>query len=426
MSSPKVAERRRVLGWGFVSQLASSATNFGLSWVAARLLGPDGLGVVFLGFSCYLIALEFQRALLTDPLVARSAALAGEERAAATRNGLAMALLMSLAGALLLGLAGLLLPGDIGRGALLFVPWLVPALVQDFWRMVLFRDGRGRAGAANDLIWLAVMAATVPLAFLAASTWAAVACWGAGALAGMVAGFVQAHARPSRLPPAVRWWRSDAWQLGRWLGAESIVYVLGAQALTLMLAVVLDTRSVGGIRAVQAAFAPLSVVGPALGLPGLPALARRVAVSADQARKLAAGLGGLAAACTLIYVAIATLGGGRLLGLVFGDQFQAFASLVWPIGFRELLVAPALGFTLLLKAQGRGRALVGSRAATSAATLLFGVGLAAAGGVLGAAWGIALAGGIGSLTVMALGLRRQAAEPAPDHASRRQEVSTDR
>jgi O-antigen/teichoic acid export membrane protein len=413
VTGPPLVEPRRAFGWGFVSQIASAATNFGLSWLAARMLGPDGLGVVFLGFSCYLIALGFQRALLSDPLVASSAAMASEDRADATRHALALALAWSLAGAVLLGLVGLLVPGDIGRGALLFVPWLVPALVQDFWRMVLFRDGRGRAGAANDLVWLAVMAATAPLAFLAGSAWAAVGSWGAGALAGTIAGFVQTHARPARLAPAVHWWRLHAWRLGRWLGAESIVYVLGAQALTLLLAVVLDTSSVGGIRAVQAAFAPLSVIGPALGLPGFPALARRAAVSTDGARKLAAGLGGVAAACTAVYVAIAALGGGRLLGLVFGDSFRSFASLVWPIGCKELLVAPILGFTLLLKAQGRGGALLGSRALTSAATLLLGVGLAVAGGILGAAWGIALGAGVGSLAVFLLAVRTPAAEPAP-------------
>jgi O-antigen/teichoic acid export membrane protein len=409
----RLRESQRAFGWGFVSQVASATTNFGLSWLAARMLGPAGLGVVFLGFSCYLIALGFQRALLTDPLVASSAAMVGEDRAAATRNALAMVLVWSLAGAALLGIVGLFVPGDIGRGALLFVPWLVPALVQDFWRMVLFRDGRGRAGAANDMVWMVVMAATAPLAFLAGSTLAAVGSWGAGAVAGMITGFLQTHARPARLASAVRWWRSDAWRLGRWLGAESVVYVLGAQTLTLLLAVVLDTRSVGGIRAVQAAFAPLSIIGPSLGLPGFPALTRRVAVSPDGARSLAAGLGGVATACTAVYVATAALGGARLLGFVYGDQFRSFASLVWPIGCKELLVAPTIGFTLLLKAQRRGSALLSSRTLASAATLLFGVGLAAAAGMLGAAWGIALGAGVGSLTVLLLALRTPAVEPVP-------------
>src|SRR5438132_14378480 len=56
------------LGWGLVDQGFSSATNFGLSVLAGRLLGPGGLGTVFIGFAAYLLILEFQHSLLQDPL----------------------------------------------------------------------------------------------------------------------------------------------------------------------------------------------------------------------------------------------------------------------------------------------------------------------------------------------------------------------
>jgi hypothetical protein len=408
-------DRRRAFGAGFVSQAASAATNFGLSLLAARTLGPSGLGVVFIGFSCYLIALGLQRALVTDPLLAGSSALGPEARAAAAGRALTTAIGWATAATVLVALAGLFLPGEVGRGLLLFVPWLLPALVQDLWRMVLFRDGRGPAGAANDLVWLAGMALSVPVVVATGAAWAVVGCWGIGALAATVAGFFQTGARPARPIVATRWWRADAWPLGRWLGAESVVYTLGAQALTFALVLVLDTRAIGGIRAVQSIFAPLSVVGPALGLPGLPALARRAAVPTGGARTLAAGLGAMATMLTVAYVVVTALGRGHLLAAVFGNSFQPFVSLVWPIGAKELLVAPTLGFTLLLKAQRRGGTLLSSRAVASLATLALGSGLAVTAGVVGAAWGIAIGAALGSLTVMTLALRA----PTPEAAGRR-------
>ena len=63
------------MSWGLVDQGFSSATNFGLTVIAGRLVGPKGLGVVYIGFSLYLFVLSFQRALVTDPLVVSSAPL---------------------------------------------------------------------------------------------------------------------------------------------------------------------------------------------------------------------------------------------------------------------------------------------------------------------------------------------------------------
>ena len=62
------------LVWGVADQGLSSATNFGLSFLAGRLLGPSGLGVIFLGFSAYLIAFSFVRALVIEPFVVSTAA----------------------------------------------------------------------------------------------------------------------------------------------------------------------------------------------------------------------------------------------------------------------------------------------------------------------------------------------------------------
>ena len=79
---------RRNLSWGMVDQLFSSATNFGLSLLAGRLLGPSGLGVVLIGYFAYLACLSLLRALVSDPLVALAAPLSTAARGRAVRFGL--------------------------------------------------------------------------------------------------------------------------------------------------------------------------------------------------------------------------------------------------------------------------------------------------------------------------------------------------
>jgi O-antigen/teichoic acid export membrane protein len=405
--------RRQAVTWGFASQAACSATNFGLSLLAGRALGPAGLGAVFVGFAYYQAVLGFQRSLVAEPLVSLTSALEPDQREQATRAALTMLSLWACAATFVLGLAGLLLPDPAGDGLLLFLPWLVPALVQDFWRVVLFREHRGAASALNDTVWLATMVIAVPLAFAFRAAWAVMASWGLGALAGMILGRFQTRLRPAPLKPALRWWRAEAWPLGRWLGAGGVVYIVGSHGLVLLLAFILDAEALGGLRAVESVFAPLSLLGPALALPGLPALSRKVASSVREAKRAATRLGVGAALATGMYLAITAVNRGSILSVVFGGSFEGFGQLVWPIGLRQMLTALTIGFNLLLMAQQRGRLLLLSQILSTAAMLSLGLWLAERHGVIGAAWGGALAAGVQGL-VMAVAALRWSAPRRPD------------
>ena len=151
--------------WGFVSQGASSATNLLLSIASARLLGPSGLGVVFIGFAFYLGALGLQRALVTEPLVVLDSSRS-DDRIESGSNASALTSVLTLAigfSALSVVLGGAI-PGEAGRGILLFAPVLVPALLHDFWRWTLFKDRRGMAAAFIDAAAFVVMAIGILLA----------------------------------------------------------------------------------------------------------------------------------------------------------------------------------------------------------------------------------------------------------------------
>jgi O-antigen/teichoic acid export membrane protein len=391
---------RRTVAWGTIDQGLSSLTNLGLTLFGARLIGPAGLGIVSVGFSAYVLALVLQRTLLSQPVVLESTTSDAAQRETSTRVGITGTLVVGvLASAVLVGVYLVAPDSVIGRGALVFAPWMPVALLQDYWRSVLFRDRRGGAAAVNDLAWLVVMALALPLAFVARTDVALVACWGLGATAAAVLGFVQTGARPRGLRSSWSWWRrGDGWLVGRWFTAEGLAYSGLSQAVTWVLAVLLGPAALGGLRAARTVFAPLTLLGPAVVLPGLPAMVTALDTSLRRARALALRLGGILVGMTLPYLAlVAIVGGDRILGWLFGESFERFGDLALPIAAQQTLMAAGTGLYLLLKAARRGQALLTFRLIEAAATLALVV-LATwwwEWGLLGAAWAITVGAAFG-------------------------------
>jgi O-antigen/teichoic acid export membrane protein len=400
-------EVRLQVSWGLVSQAFSSATNFALSVIAGRLVGPRGLGVIYIGFAVYVLALSLQRALVTDPFVVATAGFAHAERAAATRIATTVVLVFAGTVSLLLLVVGAAFGGDVGRGLVLFAPWTGIALVQDSWRAALFRDRRGRAGAMNDVTWAVAMAATLPLALVVDRDWAVVAIWGAGAFAGAVLGVGQLRTAPERLGRSIGWWREHAWPLGRWLALESLFVSLGAQVVVFLLAAILGPRDVGGLRAVEAVFAPMTLVVQAIALPGLPLLSRTLKTSFTEARVWAMRLSLISLGLVVLYLGAVGAVRDQILRAVFGDAFTAFSYLIIPIGLSQLFYALSVGFALLLRADGRGRSLILGRFIGSGATLALIWILAVTNGLRGSAWGRALGAAVTAATMIALAQRHR-------------------
>jgi O-antigen/teichoic acid export membrane protein len=392
--------------WGFVSQGASSATNFGLSLLAGWKLGPVGLGEVFVGFTCYIVALGLQRSLISEPLVASSSAQSPKERLTATRAALTLSLVVAVLVASVVGVSGLLLGPGVGHTLVLFAPWIVPALVQDTWRMILFRDRRARSGATNDLAWFMAMAFAFPLALSIGAPWAIVGCWGVGALAGMLAGFLQTRLLPVRLGRAIDWWREHGAHLARWLAAESVVYSLGLQGVVLVLVLLLGPGPIGGLRAVESIFAPLSLLIPALALPALPELSRRVVHAPREARRLARGITFYTTLLTCLYFLVGSLNSGDLLPRIFGESFTPFRSLILPVGLRQVSAALTQGSYLLLKAERRGRPILFSRIIEAVGVLSLASVLGLLFGIEGATWGIAAGYALRMLFLLAVSIAR--------------------
>ena len=386
----KMSGSRPGISWGFTDQLLSSAATLTMTVVAGRLLGAVGLGVIFVGFAAYLVAIGVQRALVVEPLIAGLSRTPTAETRESSRSALTIVGLGAFFAAGVLVTVGVTMTGELARGLLLFAPWVIPALLQDFLRATLFRDGRFRLATALEALWFGTLLCLLPLVLRADSDWAIVGAWGTGALVAAVVGLAFVQIRPQRISPAFQWWRTSALSLGRWLAGASIVYSACMFGTIMFLGLILGPASLGGLRAVLSVMTPLSLIAPAISLPGLPAIARASAASGAEARRLALRLGLLASGCAAGYVLVVGLAPG-LLGLLFGTAFNEYADLVWPLGLGQIIGVLAIGFVLLLKAEQRGRMFFAVRSTASIVSLSLATLLALAFGLEGAAWGFALA-----------------------------------
>ncbi len=326
-----------------------------------------------------------------------------------TEEMFAALLLGAVASTVGTAVAGVVCRGDVGRGLLIVAPWLAVLLIQDFWRTVLFRDGRPRAAVVNDGAWLVAMALVAPIAWQIDSPWAFVACWAFGGAVGTLLGIGQTRCFPRRLRSAIRWWRLQVWPLARWLGAQSVVFSIGSLGAVFILVAVVGTTGLGGYRAVTTIFAPLTLVGAALALPGLPAISRERRTSRDAAVALSTRIGLVSLAVTGVYIGILGVGAGSVTTRVFGASFQSFEYLIWPVGVTQLASAVGVGFTLLLMAEARGFALLACQTISSIASLTI---LAVFGelyGLKGAAWGLAGSAALATALVVVVARR------APPH-----------
>jgi O-antigen/teichoic acid export membrane protein len=344
---------------------------------------------------------------VTDPFVVATAGFERPERDAVTRIVITAVFVFAGTVAALLLVVGAALGGDAGRGLVLFAPWAAIALVQDSWRAALFRDERGRAAAVNDGTWAVVMAAALPFAFAVDRDWAIVATWGVGALAGAMLGFVQLRLAPARLREAVTWWWEKAWPFGRLLALETLFVSLGAQVVVFVVAAVLGPRDLGGLRAVEAIFTPMTLVVQAISLPGLPLLSRTLKSSFAEARAWAVRLSLISIGLVVMYLAAVGAVRDQVLRAVFGEAFTSFSYLMVPVGIAQLFYALAVGFALLLRADRRGRSLIVGRFIGAGSTLALVWAFAATNGLRGAAWGRALGATVAAGTMVALAQRHQ-------------------
>ena len=285
-------------------------------------------------------------------------------------------------------LSATVLQGFADRGLLLIVPWLIPTLLQDYWRNLLFREKRASAAAANDGVWLVIMVLTLPIVWRWPSDWAVMASWGGGASAGAIFGFFQNRIFPAPLGDSWRWFRKHAWPFGKWNAGAGILDSIGTLLRTFAVVGILGAAALGGLGAAWTVFGPLSLIAPAISLPGLPAMAR--AHARGEGRRLAVELSMFTVVASAAYFLLLLLGGWKLLPLLYGESFARYRGLIWPVTAAQVFSAVEVGALLLIKAQQRGGVLVFTQALASVVGLVLTVVLSLEYGLTGAAWTLAV------------------------------------
>jgi len=410
--------RRSPYAWSLIDQGLSSGTTLLFTAIAARNLGPAGLGTVALGYAALLIAVGFERALIIDPLLTRiqtSARSAGEALRAAVSATTSGGLVLTLV-AVAVGLSA---SGAGARGLLIFAPWVAPVLVHSLLKAWLYREERGGIATLSSAVWLAAMLLGV-FAGLGDTDWQITAAWGTGACAALAVTAVGTRHSVRLTGPraTVAWVRHEALSIGLWRVASSMVFSAADYGRVAGISSILGPAAVGGYRAIETVFAPTSLIGPALTSSGLPPLRTSVEEQAARTWSLAVRISILGTALLVAYVVVVVLAKDEVIR-IFGAEFDEYENLIPPMIVGQLLTGSAVGFGLLLAAARQVRELAFITVVHAVLMLGLALPLAAARGLEAAAWGIAAAELVPLVMVVVLARRvvtTFAQRPTPDVA----------
>jgi O-antigen/teichoic acid export membrane protein len=384
------ARLRGPASWGLADQGLSSLTNFGLTFFAARSLGPAAFGGFALAFAAYLLTLGLSRALTSEPLSVRFSAVSAEDWRSGTRLATGSAVLVGTVGGLLMVFSGSIWGGTAGHALLAMGVFLPGLLLQDAWRFAFFAAGRGAWAAANDGVWALLLAVTIAFSLgvtRPTAVWFA-AAWGATGTAAGLVGVLQARLLPQ--PQKVRaWWRLQR-DLAPRFAAEFLTYFGSGQAALYAIGGIAGLAAVGAIRAAQVLLGPLNVIFMGTSLFAVPEASRRARHALPTLRglglRISVGLGlgvaGWAGAVALLP--------GRVGQLIMDDAWLVARPLLLPAAILMVGAGVVSGAATVLRGLADARRSLRARALQGALVLAGAVIGATFGGASGAAWGLGI------------------------------------
>lgn len=377
--------------WVVVDQVLSSGSNFLLSFVLVRSIGPRAFGAFGVALITYQLIVAFSRTQASEPLAIRYGASGEAEWAAATRESTGFALALGVLAGAASAAAGLAADGDLRTSLLLLGLALPFLLLQDAWRFVFFAQGRPARAAANDLIWTVVQIAVLAAVAVAGSMsiTGAMLAWAAAAAVAAVAGAVQSGCLPA--PGRALAWAGQTRALGAVLGGDLVVRGLSLQASLFLVGGLAGLASVGYLRAGMLVFGPLYALVQAVVPFAVGESVRRETERPGSMRRAAASLSGLLGAAGLALGVVLMLLPGPAGEAVLGPSWEGTRPLIPAMTVLAvaagLVTGPAVGLRAL---PAVGRLLRVSLLLAPVTVLLAGAG-AGYWGAPGAAWGLAAA-----------------------------------
>jgi len=364
-------------GLVFADQAVSSLTNGLVGIVAARAVGPEGLGSVARALAVAYLAMALHRAISGEPMLVFGTGNAS--------GSLASTLVVGVVVATAAGAAAMLL-ADGALVALALV--LVPVLAQDWGRYAFFASGRPGYALLSDLLWMTVqsiaLAAAASMGLL--HTWGILAAWGAGGLAGAVPGLALLRPRPR--PVGLLGWLRHTKRLSGGTTAQVLLSQGAGQVGILAISAVAGLGALGGLRAAQLLLSPATLALASLTLILLPDLGGNGGANLGRIRRRAGVASALGASIVLSYFSVILLW-PRAFTLVFGERFGLYGPLVPLAGAAALAQGLAVGPGLGVRALREGRAVFLTQAAAVAVGMPVTIAAAARWGATGAAAGVA-------------------------------------
>lgn len=342
----------RRLGWQTADQIASSASNYIFTLVAARVLAPSEFGQVALILSTWTLLLGLTRNLVGQPLIVHAEMPGEHRRASAGRFAAWLALATGSATALSLIAARLF---DIGSAVLpVGIAAVGLACTQDILRYLCIAEGRVKIALWSDLTWLVVTVTGLLLATAGRPTATGVAAaWAGGALAGAlyVANALRVPLKGAGTKGGVRLLAT-----GSWFALSGLLYSLSAYLWTLILVMRAGTAGLGSLRAFMAMIAPLSLAAMTAELWGMQEMSR-----SPRSARLVGVISVMAAAPYAALLSLAAPAGSTLTRLILGADYAKDAVLLLPVTIAALLGALATGPVVGLRVGKRGRHLAVSQ-----------------------------------------------------------------
>jgi len=371
-----------------LDQVVASSSNFVTGVAVARISGAAEFGRYMLVFLIWLFVVGAHRALVTDAVIVTSRQ--SEDRPDLMGRGLGAALVFGTVASAVVAGAGLLAAAagsDFGGPMLVLALCLIPLLVQDFWRNMAFLERRPATALANDSVFAGVQFAAI--AAFSILGWRnaphMIGAWGLGAAAGAVFG-LRSFPGLGR-PRQGRAFLVTTWPLSRWIAADFLTSFASQQSYLAFAAILLSQVEYGGFRAGWNLMGPAIVILHAGANFGLPEASRHADPDDPTAlRRFATRLTGGTFMVIAIYGAVVAVGGGRLLGAVFGAEFKPFGTLATLAALQYVIAATWFGHVLALKALGRMRRLWRARLVVAGASLTLAAVFHHWFGTVGVAW----------------------------------------
>lgn len=384
---------RKRNAWTIIDQAFSSLTNFGASFVAARLLTPADFGRFGVVSVALLFGSGIYRSLVAEPMVV----LADGEGHCGRRVGLAqMTGRVSVGLCLIVAVAAFAVPIEY-RWALLAGAVVLPGLLfHEGLRHAAFAERRPRRAAEIDILWLALLVAGFLLIveYKVPSPSLLILGWGA---AGTIAASMRVRHILGSDANEIASGRRLVRELGRPLLLEYVLIGAASQAMTFGAAALVGPTGAAGWRGAQLLAGPISVMTSAVALVVMQE--KRLLVSQSGAAKRVVSVALfpiLASACWFgILLTVPRFG-----ALMLGETWPLTRRILGPLVVSTVATSLVVIGNTALKVRGRVRQLLKIRACLFAAVVLFGTAGLGIRGLPGGLWAVAISNCAAALSLM--------------------------